>query len=618
MLREMYDIGEVIIEKRDINVEEQFVDKAKLKKTKIVLCITFKIDEEGINYIGIQPEQFDVDNIMRYLYKSGSSRGTDILPSSLIAQSEVKTFENKILLWFKNNRGYNDFFEKIYSALERDKDKIESELSIKYEDIPKEEKQNVLLTLKFENNGTKYLGDYPIFRKVLLDSSKERYYYLSSMGTSLGEGTCYLCGEEKEVYGFVLPAFGFSFSTADKPGFVVNFKKDEIWKEIPICEDCAVKLEVGKKYLDERLSFKFYGSRYYAIPQVLIPEKSKDILSEIMDIIEQYDKKDYTEGLISDEDEMTEIAMEKGNILKMIFVFYTQKGGGKYIDIVKYIENVLPSHLRRIYDTENTMRLKYSEDFVKKIFGEKAEGNFVDFRRGVLKKEKSGRNNWYVAFGRMFFTGTKELLEYVGNILSGKPIDRRYLISKFMESFRKEFQNKNDYGFKLRVVESMMIYDFLKEMELIRGEVMTEEKEAKIKISEEKIEKFFEERKSTFNSDEAKAAFLVGALVGDVLYVQRTERNVGYGDEPFRTKLYGLNIDEKKLRKIFKEAVEKLSEYKRGTKLEAIAADYLTRAGNGWKLSREDVSYYFSLGMVLGSAIFWEKKENGGEENGSE
>ena len=317
---------------------------------------------------------------------------------------------------------------------------------------------------------------------------------------------------------------------------------------------------------------------------------------------------------------MIDIAMDKGNILKLIFVFYTQKGGGKYIDIVKYIENVLPTHMRKIYENEKNVKNKYNEEFVKSLFGKNAEGDFVLYRKDKMKNEKSGINNWYIAFGRRFFSGNKEFLNYVGNVLSGNPIDRRYLIARFLESFRKEFKNKNDFAFKLRVVEAMMIYDFLKEMDLIRGENMVEENEQKMKISTEKIEKFFDERKSTFGSDEAKAAFLVGTLVNYVLQVQRSERGLGYGDEPFRAKLYGLNIDEKKIRKIFTEAVEKLSEYKRGSIIESIAADYLSRAGNGWKMNRDDISYYFSLGMVLGSGLFWEKEENdeGGEENGSE
>ena len=622
MLREIYEIGKTIVEEGKIKPEEQFVDKAKLKKTKIVLCITFKKDsEDTLEYIGIKPEEYDESKSISYLYKGLPGSGVDLMPSTLISKDITTAVKKRIFAWFEGNVDKNNLFRGIYDALINEKEHIIKDISLAYGSLDKESKYNTLLTIKiFDGGAYKYLWDYKEFRDSFIDEAKKQYYYKKSMGESKGEGTCYLCGKHKEVYGFVLPAFGFSFSTADKPGFVPGFNKEWMWKEIPICEDCAVTLEVGKKYLDENLSYGFYGNKYYVIPQVVLPEKSKEVLSEIMDTIERYKGKGYQQGLVADEDDMVDIAMEKGNIMKLIFVFYSQKGGGKYIDILKYIENVLPSHMREIYEAEKNVKSIYGENFVKILFGEKAEGDFVAYRKSKMKNEKSGMNNWYIAFGRIFFSGNKEFLNYVGNVLSGKPIDRRYLIARFLDAFRKEFKNKNDLLFRLRVVEAMMIYDFLREMELIRGEFMAEESEEKMKISTEKIEKFFEERKSTFASDEAKAAFLVGALVNYVLQIQRKDRGLGYGDEPFRAKLYGLNIDEKKLRKIFTEAVEKLSEYKRGSKMESVAADYLSRAGNGWKMNRDDISYYFSLGLVLGASLFWEKEENdeGGEKNGSE
>jgi len=70
-----------------------------------------------------------------------------------------------------------------------------------------------------------------------------------------------------------------------------------------------------------------------------------------------------------------------------------------------------------------------------------------------------------------------------------------------------------------------------------------------------------------------------------------------------------LNLDEKKLKKIFREAVEKLNEYKKYTTLENDAANYLFDAGEDWTLSKDEISYYFSLGLVMGSVYLKEKIE---------
>lgn len=134
---------------------------------------------------------------------------------------------------------------------------------------------------------------------------------------------------------------------------------------------------------------------------------------------------------------------------------------------------------------------------------------------------------------------------------------------------------------------------------------------------EDNIEKFFNERKDTFSRSSEKAIFLVGVLVNYLLYVQRDERGVKWGEEPFRSKLHGLLLDETKIKKLFEKAVGKLGEYRRSyPTLEKIVGKYLSEAGKEWKLSKDEISYYFTLGLTLGS-IFKVKKEedieNGGE-----
>jgi CRISPR-associated protein Csh1 len=142
---------------------------------------------------------------------------------------------------------------------------------------------------------------------------------------------------------------------------------------------------------------------------------------------------------------------------------------------------------------------------------------------------------------------------------------------------------------------------------------MPEEEGKKYRVEDE-IENFFKEYQDTFNVPTKKACFLVGVLVNYLLYVQRDERNVKQGREPFRSKLYGLRLDEEKIKKVFREAVNKLTEYGRTyPSLERIASKYLCESGK-WELSKDEISYYFMLGLTLGD-IFKGQKENmeGGE-----
>ncbi len=462
----------------------------------------------------------------------------------------------------------------------------------------------------------KYLNDFQAFKKILIESSQN--YNIKSMGESIGSGICYLCGKSTKVYGFVLPSIGYSFSTADKVGFIGGFLQKNRWKEIPICKDCATILETGKKFIDQNLSFKFYSSNYYLIPSIILTEKRSEILEIFIQRVNENKGREYHQGLVSDEDYLSEKITESGNDLKLIFIFYAKKGGGKYIDILKVVENVLPSQLNRILKTQNIVKNKYDEDFVQNIFGKKFTGDFVKFNFHDSKENKfdKNRNNWYISYGKNFFRINREFLNYVSKILSNQKMDRSYILSSFLKIIKEEFRNNEDSEFKKRVIESFMIYDFLVELDLMGDDIMENDKNEP-KIGNTEIEKFFEERKKAFPNIQSKASFLVGALVNYVLWIQRDQRDLKYGDEPFRSKLYGLNIDEKKLKKIFTEAVEKLSEYKNSPKIQTDAANYLSYAGEGWDLSKDEISYYFSLGLVMGSILTMNKKDRG-EKDGCE
>lgn len=627
MIETIKDIGDYVRKKENKSEIEIFSDKAKLKKTKKVLCILLYKKNGEYYYKKVISEDYSPDKMI--IYRGGSARGADILPASIITTIE-KTFENKIIKWFDKKEDTD--LKKIGEVLKNNKGEILKELSKEYESISKSKKTNVLLTIKIEENGKeRHLGEIETFRNILIEEAVKRYYFLESIGESKGTGICYLCNTRKEVYGFVLPSFGFSFATADKPGFVPSFIQTDHWKDIPICGDCAISLEIGKRFLDEYLNFpkknenNFLGFRYYVIPKFIF----KEMFDDLYTYIGFFKDKEYEEGLLSKEDWLEKTIEEKEDILRLIFVFYTQKGGGKYIDIVEYIEDVLPSWIRRVDNAQNNIRKMriFQEDNIKKIFGKKWVGDFVT----GLKGEKGlSKNNWYAVFARVFFPYSQTHGVYdqqfrylIGSILSNKKIDRDFIISAFVREIRetiKKREGKIDYyKMKILCLKAFMFYLFLEELNLFRGEKMEEKIEVK-NIEEdrgkfeEKIDNFF--REYGFDEPAKKAAFCVGMLVDYLLWVQRTGRNSEFGQEPFWSKLRGLLLDERKTRNIFREAVTKLRQYRKAfPSLEKIAGKYLAEAEGKWRLSRDEISYYFVLGMTLRNIFSYEnnEKSNGGE-----
>ncbi len=115
------------------------------------------------------------------------------------------------------------------------------------------------------------------------------------------------------------------------------------------------------------------------------------------------------------------------------------------------------------------------------------------------------------------------------------------------------------------------------------------------------IEVFLKEYEVAFDKPDKKATFLLGVLTKFLLDVQCANR----GSTPFRSKLSGLRLDEKKIKSLFPEIVEKLEEYNvsYAQLQEYISKSLVEAENNGWTVSKDEISFYFALGLNLGGAF---------------
>jgi CRISPR-associated protein Csh1 len=101
------------------------------------------------------------------------------------------------------------------------------------------------------------------------------------------------------------------------------------------------------------------------------------------------------------------------------------------------------------------------------------------------------------------------------------------------------------------------------------------------------------------DSELKKGLFLLGALTERLLRVQGKER----GSAPFWKALKGLKMTEADLRGLLPRVRNKLQEYDRfragETALFQKAADYLAQTATPWKMSVDELNFYFALGMGL-------------------
>ena len=109
-------------------------------------------------------------------------------------------------------------------------------------------------------------------------------------------------------------------------------------------------------------------------------------------------------------------------------------------------------------------------------------------------------------------------------------------------------------------------------------------------------ENFFQENKDFFSDATKKAVFLEGMLAQKLLNIQWQDRD----STPFRSRLNGLKIDEKVVKRLLPEMINKLEEYGKNyyKKLEEQISDYLLKS-DFREYAIDELSFYFVMGMNL-------------------
>lgn len=595
LLNSIYEIGRLYSKKENLDELDVLLD---VKKIKDILLINIVEDENGIyRYDKIITEDFDHMKNKKYLYKKGSSRGTDITPSSLITDPE-KTFNNKFLKWFDKTEDDDEIYNKIKNCIINNKDQIFLELEKSYNSLNVKGTNTLLTILITDSEGIeRYLGDYDFFVNHLKNSAREKFYKQGSKKIK-GYGNCLLCGEDKEVFGLVSNNVGLKFSTSDKPGNISNGKIENQWKMIPICGDCAAYLESGKKFIEKYLDFKEYGTTYQVIPSFLInPEENfNGIYNKLINF-----ENENSEDIFKLEEKLQFLIKNIKDILEFKFLFYEKNQNA--FNILAYVESISPSWLTTLYSAQ--FRISqfdfFDEKNLKQIFGQKIEGNIIDLVNKNEKHYPCNNKKWYQKFLRDFFDNNpkkseKIYLDLVVDVLSQKKLDYNFLLSHFMKEIKSNWKNiqTNEYVLKINVLKALMLIILFSEIKLFKGEnIMNFENNFE-------IDEFLD-------SPLKKASFYMGVLTKRLMNIQFKNLN----STPFYNKLYGLNLDYKKLKKIYPQIINKLREYDAAyPNLEEKISINLAIAEESPELKKDEISYYFTLGFTLYNLFKNEDKTN--------
>jgi CRISPR-associated protein Csh1 len=419
---------------------------------------------------------------------------------------------------------------------------------------------------------------------------------------------CAICREKRaEVYGFVST---YNFYTVDKPGMVSGgFDQRKAWKNYPVCRDCALTLEEGKRFLEDNGRFRFYGFDYLLIPKPLI----LDFDSEVYETLKDYHgegaqirlTKNYKRLLDETKDDIFYYLSGKPNTFQCNILIYVASHNA--FKILRYIEGVFPRRLRKLFEAKEAVdQNQYFKEYKIKVYkngkptGEKTlEFNFYSF--------------WYFFGKRRDEDKSSYFLDIVTKVFQNEKVSYSFFLNGIINQMRKLFAQ--GYSTKQAGLRGLCSLLYLQRLGILgdydHGDNMSENKiseivnESQYPNSTQKLEAIFDSFPEFFNRDSKRAVFIVGALAQLLLNLQSVVRGVSPARAPFRSKLQGLRLDQRKVTSLLPEIKNKFEEYdKRYYKgLEKLASEYLIQAGIDWGLSKDEVSFYFVLGMNLASYL---------------
>ena len=600
MLVSLKELGDYLREE-DITGLRYYLTLDRLNRTQRIISMEFTWDGSEAEYQGSYLEDYSEEKGERSLYSRGTSRGGDYSPTSIITDPEKTVERIWEYGWFKKNVGDNPFLKALKDEYEEKQEQIFEDVKEKHDLLTGDESRNPLLTVKIQENGkAQFIEAYDAFRQGVeenvLKSWVETYGKVSK-----GRTHCAVCKDEKDVVGFGFP---FPFRSFDKVGFAPYLKQELAWQQLPLCEDCAYSLLAAKSFLEEN-SFRYNiseGIRYYIIPEFPVEPPSESMVERIL----IGKKKDVDKYFVSADEYYTEFLVDEENPpMNMAFLFYTKPQQSQQL-VEKYVEDVAPAWIKRLYKTAKEIEQLplFREAMLKQVVGKKWSDHW-QFRSldNMLWR--------LLPDPEQLYDPKDEALELTKRILRQEPVDYDTVFNLLAMEARRRFVEQSK-GADLRFYETPIAHslDSFMFLLLLYHSDLIESNEydpnvpievPKVGSNDTDIEKFLEDYNAAFDTPEKRAAFLEGVLVRKLLNVQFAQR----GSSPFRSKLRGLRLDVDKLKSLLGEIENKLAAYDVGyVRLKTLLSQYMLDAeSNKWNITRNELTYFFTLGMNLGKAL---------------
>jgi len=616
MLTALKELGRYLVESGERGGLDDYLDNDKLENYETLIVVRFNRDDGGYAFDGV-----DLMDLGGYepdvLYKWGSPRGGDWTPTSRVTRihsleekQDPETSKDTITRVFEQWYGKVDIDDpmvtEVLQEFEEHEEEIRSAVKSKYESV--ENQDACVLTVRYEdeNGEWQFIRKFDVFVNALKTKIAEKWANKYDVESQSEEDVCVLCREEKKVMGF---AFPFAFYTVDNARYAPDFDQSMSWKNLPLCEDCALDLRVGQIFAESNSSSFYIGEplEYYVIPDFPFGYPNESIMSRI-----RRGKKESEYSFMNAEEFYADPKLSKNQeyTLNLDFVFYETEQSSHTIQ--KYVEDVAPSWVR---ECDKTLKRVYADvygdfDLEKQDYYLQDTGQLQELDSLIYRTLPSNYGS-PEAF-------RNDALDLTEKILKGEKIERNRLLSLFVPEIISRFrQNENHRGYTAR---TFLFLNFLVKLGILEDTDLKSYEEIMDDWSKgvnEELEEFFDTFPVAFDSPEKRAVFVEGVLAQHLMDVQSMVRQSE--DPPLRKKLSGLRLDQKRARRLLPDLFHDLDVYDRKSDypveyrdLRQTAATYFAEADNneeGWDIDEDEVRYYFALGLSLNRVFKTDSEE---------
>jgi len=560
-----------------------------------ILLLDFNYTDSNCVYNGILTvKEYNKSNMNNFLYTVvPSPRSIPPFPSWTLSggpSTALKKIKGSLI-----NCNLENISDKIDELNEQMIDDIENNIDKSVQNL-----LSIRINEKFIRDSV-YFSER--FNEYKTDLDKRHYYMKSKGVTSKSDNAlCYLCGGIDLVYGFV-NLTDFTFYSVNETAYIAGgFNPINAWKNYPVCPTCAEHLESGKVLVQNHFQHNFYGCNYYILPTPIL--NKNDFYKLIEDMKEEYHQISLRRKN-AEKDEQTQQMEEeifnclaKYNDTATISFFFFKKDKKKF-QILQEAEDIHPSRFNKIIQTKRKVE-NYSEFKNLKGLYKKEETQDLSFNFGIVRTFFHPRSK---KLARPDFTN--DFLDITTKILKNRPINKQFILHRISDHLAQGFRREELY---CNVKKAMIFLKFLNELNLIKNDPLKLEVEM-----ENQYEDYFQKHPDFYDADIKKALFLEGVLAQHVMDIQYRERNA----TPFRSRLNGLKIDQRIVKRILPEAINKLEQYKKNyyRELEEAISIYLESGEPDIGImSVDEISFYFTMGMNLARQFKSKKEIEGGND----